>query len=160
VSFSYGSLDALLDDEEYIVQDGGGQLIRLHAVQLHSLGHQYIHGHSEIHRQGWRWSAHPPPCCPAPQPRTPVYPWSFRNIKTETLKKYQSLHAVQLHSLGHQYPWSFRNIKTETLKKYQSLHAVQLHSLGHQYILGHSETLIDRNFKKSIKSSMLSSSTA
>ncbi len=38
---SYGSLDALLDDKENIVQDGGGQLIRLHAVQLHSLGHQY-----------------------------------------------------------------------------------------------------------------------
>jgi hypothetical protein len=42
VSFPYGSLDALLDDEENIVQDGGGQLIRLHAIQLHSLGHQYF----------------------------------------------------------------------------------------------------------------------
>ncbi len=41
MSFSYGSLDALLDDEENIVQYGGGQLIRLHAVQLHSLGHQH-----------------------------------------------------------------------------------------------------------------------
>ncbi len=86
VSFSYGSLDALLDDEENIVQDGGGQLIRLHAVQLHSLGHQYHWGHSET-----------------------------INIVQYGGGQLIRLHAVQLHSLGHQYPWSLRDIKRQKL---------------------------------------------
>ena len=37
-TLAYGSLDALLDDEEDIVQHGRGQLIRLHTVQLDRLG--------------------------------------------------------------------------------------------------------------------------
>ncbi len=70
-----------LDDEEYIVKDGGGQLIRLHAVQLHSLGHQYILGHSE----------------------TLNLLDDEEHIVQYGGSQLIRLHAVQLHSLGHQY---------------------------------------------------------